>query len=143
MPHITESTSETLRSLTESVLQGRARNGFGLTGPALITAVQRGQPYPELEQAYLELLHDDAGVLVLDQSATATAQKVFEDMMRSFVRCECSEEGLSGPALVAGVRAYIDHEKEAEPAVTEDEMAVYLKIAAAAAASPRKKKRAA
>ena len=99
---------------------------------------------PELVQAYRELLqHDDTGVLVLDQSATATAQKVFEDMMRSFVRCECSEEGLSGPALVAGVRAYIDHEKEAEPAVTEDEMAVYLKIAAAAAASPRKKKRAA
>jgi len=141
MPHITETTSETLRSLVESVLQGRARNGFGLTGPALITAVQRGQPYPELVQAYRELLHDDAGVLVLDQSATATAQKVFEDMLRSFVLLDNAEKVPSGPTLVAAVRAYMAHEKE--PVVSEDEMAVYLKIAAAAAASPRKKKRAA
>lgn len=56
MLHITESTSETLRSLAESVLQGRAVNGFGLTGPALIAAVQRGESYPELERAYLDLL---------------------------------------------------------------------------------------
>jgi O-methyltransferase involved in polyketide biosynthesis len=78
---------------------------------------------------------------VLDQSATATAQKVFEDMLRSFVLLDNAEKVPSGPTLVAAVRAYMAHEKE--PVVSEDEMAVYLKIAAAAAASPRKKKRAA
>ena len=56
MQHISKSTSETLLSLAESVLQGRAVNGFGLTGPALLAAVQRGESDPELERAYLDLL---------------------------------------------------------------------------------------
>lgn len=56
MPHISQSSTETLISLAESVLQGRARNGFGLSGNALLDAVQRGEPDPELERAYLDLL---------------------------------------------------------------------------------------
>lgn len=56
MQHISKSSTETLVSLVESVLQGRAPNGCGLTGNALLAAVQRGEPYPELERAYLDLL---------------------------------------------------------------------------------------
>jgi len=140
MKHTTKSTTETLVSLVESALQARAINGFGLTGPALLAAVQRGQPYPELEQAYLELLAgDDAGTLVLDHAETATAHRLFLDMLRSFVLLtENRKIEPTGKDLVAAVRRYIAETKE--EAVTEDEMALYLRLDGA---MPRKKKRAA
>ena len=140
MPHITESTSETLRSLAESVLQGRARNGFGLTGPALITAVRRGQPYPEMEQAYLELLAaDDAGTLALDPVMVATGHKVFQDLLQSFTLIQSGKTEPTGKALVAAVRAYDAHMKE-PPAVSDEEHALYLLLDTA---MKRTKKRAA
>lgn len=140
MPHLSQSSTETLLSIVESVLQGRARNGFGLTGPALITAVRRGQPDPELERAYLELLKGDrAGPLILDHAETATAHRLFVDMLRSFVLLtETRKTELTGKDLVAAVRRYIAETKE--EAVTEDEMALYLRLDGA---MPRKKKRAA
>lgn len=140
MPHLSQSSTETLLSLAESVLQGRARKGFGLTGPALVAAVRRGQPDPELEQAYLELLAaDDAGTLVLDPAMVATGHKVIQDMLRSFVLfTENRKTEPTGKDLVAAVRRYIAETKE--EAVTEDEMALYLRLDGAMA---RKKKRAA
>ena len=136
----TKSTTETLVSLVESALQARAINGFGLTGPALLAAVQRGQPYPELEQAYLELLAgDDAGTLALDPVMVATGHKVFQDLLQSFTLIQSGKTEPTGKALVAAVRAYDAHMKE-PPAVSDEEHALYLLLDTA---MKRTKKRAA
>lgn len=108
----------------ENVLQSFASNGGG-TGKTLVKNLDKSPFVQELGALYLRLVENRSSALILNHEEAETAHRVLEDMLGSFTL----NHGATGKALVASVKKYA--EKENDSPVTNDELALYLRLDAA------------